>query len=264
MDATSILSIPLGSPGHPDRLIWHPSRDGKYSVKSGYRHAWFLDQLHTSGSSQTDDTITSFLKHLWKTALPPKIILFAWRLCRHILPTKTLLRRRKICPDSSCEIRALEDERWQHALVLCPWAKLVWSMILPAVDQADFRNLIVGCWAIWSTRNEVHLSPNVMATSFFITSYLANCTAALEYDRLPLPHPPDTIRRWEAHLNGSYKSTSPLLEPEHSEYLAAKAGLQFAAFMGLSSVTLESDCLALLCAVNNNSMENACPSPPSN
>ncbi|EPS70144.1 hypothetical protein M569_04621, partial [Genlisea aurea] len=42
------------------------------------------------------------------------------------------------------------------------------------------------------------------------------------------------------------KSMSPFLEPEHGEYLAARAGLQFAAFLGLSSVTLESDCLALV------------------
>ena len=35
-DAEAILQIPLSSRSPPDKLIWHATRDGKYSVRSGY------------------------------------------------------------------------------------------------------------------------------------------------------------------------------------------------------------------------------------
>ncbi|EPS61668.1 hypothetical protein M569_13125, partial [Genlisea aurea] len=126
-DAMSILSIPLASPGHNDRIIWHHARDGKYSVRSGYIQAHYREGLLSPGQAQPNAALSTFWKDIWKTTLPPKIILFAWRLCRGILPTKEILRRRKICPDSLCEICQGAEENWHHALVLCTWAKLVWS-----------------------------------------------------------------------------------------------------------------------------------------
>ncbi|EPS63383.1 hypothetical protein M569_11401 [Genlisea aurea] len=109
-DAATILSIPLGSSGHHDRMIWHYSREGTYTVKSGYLHARSIESNRNPGPAHSNPEISAFWKHLWKVALPPKIILFGWRLCKGILPTKDLLFHRKICPDSLCEICHQHEE----------------------------------------------------------------------------------------------------------------------------------------------------------
>lgn len=42
VDATSIHKTPISPNDHADRMIWHHERDGKYTVKSGYRLASML------------------------------------------------------------------------------------------------------------------------------------------------------------------------------------------------------------------------------
>ncbi|EPS59483.1 hypothetical protein M569_15325 [Genlisea aurea] len=93
-----------------------------------------------------------------------------------------------------------------------------------------------------------------MSTTAFINTYLATCATALDPEPQPLPHSPIATRRWEAPAQGNFKinTLSPSLDPEHGEYLAAKSGLEFVRFLGLQSVTLESDCLALISVVNEN------------
>ncbi|EPS67297.1 hypothetical protein M569_07479 [Genlisea aurea] len=104
-----------------------------------------------------------------------------------------------------------------------------------AASECMPRLAMRGCWAIWSKRNEVRLfarSPDVMNTVAFI-----NTVSML-------------ILKFS-------KTLSPPLDPEHGEYLAAKSGLEFARFLGLQAVTLESDFLALVSAINENVMHNA-------
>ncbi|EPS63384.1 hypothetical protein M569_11402 [Genlisea aurea] len=180
-----------------------------------------------------------------------------------------------------------------------PWAllsslssdPLLWMLAcFKSLDETDFRKLLVGCWAIWTKRNETRhnlISPDVMEAAYFITSYLASCATALDCDRPPPPHPPDATARWEPPAMGSLKinvdsgkignhttwaglirdgrgrcigwyskSISPILDPEHGEYLATKWGLIFARFLGISTITLEADCLALVSAITDDTMLN--------
>ncbi|KAL5570996.1 hypothetical protein UlMin_020593 [Ulmus minor] len=47
-----ILSIPVGYLEHEDTLIWHHTRDGEYSVKSGYKTALILDDIAECSNPQ--------------------------------------------------------------------------------------------------------------------------------------------------------------------------------------------------------------------
>ena len=38
-DANAILSLPIGSFNHDDVIFWHFTKDGDYTVKSGYKIA---------------------------------------------------------------------------------------------------------------------------------------------------------------------------------------------------------------------------------
>lgn len=46
-EVKAIISIPLSKVGEEDRIIWHYSKNGAYSVKSGYHTARNLSQSNT-------------------------------------------------------------------------------------------------------------------------------------------------------------------------------------------------------------------------
>lgn len=99
-EAEAILNIQLFNGNREDKLIWHPSCDGRYSAKSAYRK-------------------------IWRSFLPPRVRLFAWRLCNGILPTAANVARRLNSPETCCNVVAQE----MHALRDCYYSKLTF---LPA------------------------------------------------------------------------------------------------------------------------------------
>ncbi|KAL5846730.1 hypothetical protein ACOSQ3_010254 [Xanthoceras sorbifolium] len=85
-DANLILNFPCSSSVHPDSLLWHPDRAGKYSVKSGYWVA--LDQkLLKSGPSCSRVDGVSWWMILWGLKIPSKVRIFCWKACLNWQPT---------------------------------------------------------------------------------------------------------------------------------------------------------------------------------
>jgi hypothetical protein len=54
-DADAILQIPISSSSPPDKLIWHATRDGKYSVRSEYHILLQEVQNSNPGSSRHEE-----------------------------------------------------------------------------------------------------------------------------------------------------------------------------------------------------------------
>nr|DAD30368.1 TPA_asm: hypothetical protein HUJ06_009219 [Nelumbo nucifera] len=108
-DASAILNIPLSYASQEDRLIWHFSPNGVYSVKSGYRVA---RDLNTTISQAV---ISSGWDKLWKLPIPPKVKSFVWRVCRECLP------------HISCHLCNTNVENLSHVLLSCPYAQACWS-----------------------------------------------------------------------------------------------------------------------------------------
>ncbi|KAL5580292.1 hypothetical protein UlMin_012734 [Ulmus minor] len=71
------VGIPVGYLEHEDTLIWHHTRDGEYSVKSGYKTALSLDDMAECSNPQA---VNKWWKSLWNLKIPPKIRNFTWRL----------------------------------------------------------------------------------------------------------------------------------------------------------------------------------------
>ncbi|KAL5560802.1 hypothetical protein UlMin_037013 [Ulmus minor] len=85
-----ILSIPVGSLEHEDTLIWHYTRDGEYSVKSGYKSTLILNDVVECSNPQV---VNKWWKSLWQLKIPPKVRNFTWRLCKGWLPSASKVHK---------------------------------------------------------------------------------------------------------------------------------------------------------------------------
>ncbi|KAL8496802.1 hypothetical protein ACS0TY_020469 [Phlomoides rotata] len=68
----------------PNKVIWHFSNNGSYTVKSAYKAASTL---------VINDGIEGKVewKKLWNLKIPPKLKSWYWRVCRNFLPTRERL-----------------------------------------------------------------------------------------------------------------------------------------------------------------------------
>lgn len=85
----------LSPSGVEDELIWHFTKDGRYSVKSRYNLAV---QLAADRNLEVDGN----WKLLWASKVPPRVRDFLWRACRGCLPTKENMFAKKIVEDKWC------------------------------------------------------------------------------------------------------------------------------------------------------------------
>ncbi|KAL5832238.1 hypothetical protein ACOSQ4_017592 [Xanthoceras sorbifolium] len=123
-DASLILNLPCSSTLHPDSLMWHSDRAGKYTVKSGYWVA-FDKKLQASGPSCSNLNGGSWWRILWNLNLPSKVRLFCWRACHNWLPSLHTLQVRHLQVQGGCKCCGSKLETTSHALWLCPSLKEV-------------------------------------------------------------------------------------------------------------------------------------------
>jgi hypothetical protein len=65
--------------------------------------------------------------HLWKLNIPRFILLFLWRACNDIFPTKNNLYKKKIVTDQFCPMCGSEAETNGHILWWCDSARAIWG-----------------------------------------------------------------------------------------------------------------------------------------
>ncbi|XP_050229327.1 uncharacterized protein LOC126678472 [Mercurialis annua] len=120
-DAQKILEMALPYWEYEDKLIWHFTSTGQYTVKSGYYIA-----LQTE--NQIQSSVPSFSKpdwkHLWNIAAPSKIKVFIWRCLHSGIPTAQALSNRLQFP-AACKFCDM-PETIMHLLFLCPRSQQVW------------------------------------------------------------------------------------------------------------------------------------------
>ncbi|XP_050104673.1 uncharacterized protein LOC126584279 [Malus sylvestris] len=185
-EASVILCMPLSQHGCPDRLIWHYTRNGLYSVKSGYLVAQQMEtngelRRKSGGQSSTEDEKDSTWADLWRLEVPPKLCHFIWRGCRNILAVRNNLRRRGIRINIGCPLCNEEVETQVHLFFRCPFVRVFWfgsplQLDVVTVEGGDFlecwkslcnkfgdlqdaghfiRWVSCGLWRIWKCRNSV-------------------------------------------------------------------------------------------------------------
>ncbi|CAN1150194.1 Putative ribonuclease H protein At1g65750 [Linum perenne] len=120
-DASAILSIPIPSNMTPDCRIWHFSRKGEYTVRSGYR--LIMERI----APREHLAVAGPWRRLWDINAPPRLRCFAWRVARGVLPTRMALQARHIHVPSECGVCTQEMENSWHLFLRCSFAKRCWE-----------------------------------------------------------------------------------------------------------------------------------------
>nr|XP_028964583.1 uncharacterized protein LOC114827108 [Malus domestica] len=113
--------------GRTGLFVWAANRNGKYSVKSGYR---WLQVRSIEVRDHRMPVVRSISKTLWKCiwqlAVPPKIQHFLWVSLHLGLPTGKALFTRRLSSSPSCPLCQNIDETVEHVFLRCPWVAAVW------------------------------------------------------------------------------------------------------------------------------------------
>ncbi|XP_062119188.1 uncharacterized protein LOC133832929 [Humulus lupulus] len=139
-DVPWIVGMHVGQQHSEDEITWPISKDGKYSVKSGYRVAKAINKAQEGGSR--GDYKEKWWKALWKLEVPPKVKIFWWKVCHKWIPAKVCLKRRGMDLNTTCSLCKIDEERVGHALWWCKLTK-------------EFSKFVVVSWATWERRNKV-------------------------------------------------------------------------------------------------------------
>ena len=121
--ANEILKISLSHNLPEDSLIWLGNKKGTFKVKRAYYVAKELVEIGTVGESSSNHQASPFWKKIWQLNVPPKVKIFAWRVCLDGLPTMLNLRRRGLNTAGFCQVCDKDLESISHALLHCNHAK---------------------------------------------------------------------------------------------------------------------------------------------
>jgi ribonuclease HI len=235
-DAEAILKIPISARGPPDKLIWHATRDGKFSVRSGY-HLLLKDyRVSTPGCSRHEDP-DSLWKTIWAAQVPAKIQTFLWRACQESLPTKSGLYRRRVVPHPFCEFCSNQVEDGLHALWSCPILSQAWNQIpeFSVFRQTSFssfstlaRHILkngsdllfekfgIISWLLWHTHNQrrLHLPSEEYVSIWsraqnLLKDYLAIHDAKpVKQKPVPVKWKPPVFNSFKANFDGAFSKES--------------------------------------------------------
>lgn len=103
-EATKICNVLIGGPDTQDGIAWAFSKDGVYTVKSGYWIARSLNPLSGKKGEASNMDLMNWNAKLWSLQLPDKVKLFCWRACHNVIPTAHALWKRHVASTSHCLI----------------------------------------------------------------------------------------------------------------------------------------------------------------
>ncbi|KAK2367272.1 putative mitochondrial protein [Trifolium repens] len=127
IEADNILKLPLTNTSEDDLICWQGTKDGHYTVRSGY-NAQMEWAITTSAQAQPSNLLQGahIWNKLWKIEAPPKQLHLLWRILHNAIPTKINLLNRGIMCDSMCPMCYREPETTNHIFQQCEWARQVW------------------------------------------------------------------------------------------------------------------------------------------
>lgn len=173
-----ILSFTIGD--IDDREIWAYTKNGAYTVKSGYQLASDVARPHCQVISPHELEVLQVKRRIWKIPTIPKIRMFLWRAVSGALAVSERLISRGIPVDLMCKLCNKGPESIDHVLFHCDTAQDFWEKAgfpLSTWDQSwsiarklnsclDLMNdVTIGCesrrvvpwllWTIWKNRNSI-------------------------------------------------------------------------------------------------------------
>lgn len=177
----AIQKIPISVTNAGDNIIWSHTKNGNYTVKSGYAQA-FKAKLRTKSYRPSSSRCfpNKFWVKLWTIPSIPKVLNFVWRVIKNWTACKDNLCRRKCSQSPTCPICEQEQETMEHVLFRCSWTEAVWfgcvlsywikeqpivsvdkwvedllcGDLAKVTNQEQVGFIFQVCWAIWKTRND--------------------------------------------------------------------------------------------------------------
>ena len=99
-EVDNILSIPISHTFPEDALAWAWTKNGIFTVSSGYKVAcsWLKEQKGTAdgGEASNPKKRNEFWNFIWSLNCLSKVKHFMWRACKNILPINLDLKLKKI------------------------------------------------------------------------------------------------------------------------------------------------------------------------
>lgn len=97
-DANFILKTRIPQVDSTDRLAWVHTKDGHYTVRSGYQH-WHKNHVGDGEVQQSEGW-----NKILRVKVPHRIKIFLWRFCRNNIAVRVLLRGRGVPVPIGCDM----------------------------------------------------------------------------------------------------------------------------------------------------------------
>jgi hypothetical protein len=125
-EANQILQLPLVDSLSKDELAWYGTKEGIYTVKSGYNAIMDWNFARDNQSGSNTNNAESIWKNLWNIKSPPKFLHLIWRIINQAIPVRDNLTTKGIrcCPICPRCNKALETI--DHVFLRCDWTRAVW------------------------------------------------------------------------------------------------------------------------------------------
>jgi hypothetical protein len=159
---------------HDDQLMWPHTKDGEYSVKSGYNLLcqWNNAMLPSSAHLNNQDKAW---KILWSLNIIPRHKVLLWRIIQGAVPVRSELSKRGVPCNILCPRCLIKEETLDHTFMKCQHAARIWfgsklgisfdhrhtnfsDWIIHALNNLNTEDLIYMAaiaYGIWFTRNQM-------------------------------------------------------------------------------------------------------------
>ncbi|CAL1400383.1 unnamed protein product [Linum trigynum] len=173
----AIKAIPLPRLNMADKLIWHGTADGVFTVKSAYHLAVDIDRRRGGWRATVGWMDKESWIRLWEANIPPKLKVFVWQILHRILPTTEALIEKRVQVHPRCPVCWDSVETMEHLFLDCPVARALWGYsglealgeglprhtfpiflkrCLALIHQPTlFMAVVAILWRIWRSRNWV-------------------------------------------------------------------------------------------------------------
>ncbi|CAL1368759.1 unnamed protein product [Linum trigynum] len=160
-----------------DRLIWHGTSDGVFTVKSTYHLAVDLARRNCCWRATASWMDRASWIWLWGADIPPKLKVFVWQIFHRILPTTEGLIEKSVPVLPRCPVCWEASETMEHLFLDCPVTRALWDYsrlehlgqglpchtfplflkrLFTLVHQPRMiMDVVAVLWRIWKSRNWV-------------------------------------------------------------------------------------------------------------
>ena len=202
------------------------NKKGEFSVKSAYYIATRMIDTVEEGKCSSGDSRNPLWRKLWHLNIPPKVRIFAWKMCMNALPTYVNLQKRGVNICDFCPACGMEPESIVHVFIKYEVAKRVWRCwldcpldllninmdivdialeVLKSGTPSDLECFFLVAWAIWHNRNTI-VHEFTYQTPMQIWTFATNLNVELKRSLLACPQNLSRSKgKWLAPSPGVFK-----------------------------------------------------------